>query len=233
MNLYFLLEDSKSALKVFPAWFSYFIPKFTRVKNINELRDNNYIMQSGMGYPQIKNHLQGAIETINSYPDIPLGYLILILDADDHSIDEVKKDMEECFAVYGNLRCPHEIIVMKKCFETWLLGNLDYFPEVISEQFKPFINHFDVSVDDPELMIKSPEYPNSTSIYHAKYAIEMLRKPFNPKGFNYSKRKPGKVIDEEYFNGLLKRIKSTNHIGSFQYFIDMLYQLTSTQKRTF
>lgn len=177
-------------------------------------------MESGMGYLQIKNRIHGAIETINAYPAIAIDCFMVILDAEDRTVTEVESGIKQEIAQSGGVRCPHQIIVMKKCFETWLLGNCDYFPQSISPQFETFKDHFDVSALDPELMEKPAAYPNSTARYHSRYLAEMLRRPFNAKGFNYSKSQPGKACEKEYLNGLLRRVRQDNHIYSFKNFID-------------
>ena len=49
MNFYFLLEDEKSFLKVLPRWFEYMNFKYERVADIQAVKENNYVLQSGQG----------------------------------------------------------------------------------------------------------------------------------------------------------------------------------------
>ncbi len=53
MNFYFLLEDEKSFLKVLPQWLEYMDFGYSRVADIQEVKENNYILQSGHGVTQL------------------------------------------------------------------------------------------------------------------------------------------------------------------------------------
>ena len=53
MNFYFLLEDEKSFLKVLPSWLEHVNFDCHRVADIKEVKENNYILQSGQGVTQL------------------------------------------------------------------------------------------------------------------------------------------------------------------------------------
>ena len=51
MNIYFLLEDSKSAFYVWSEWLKEMLPNFTQAFQLNDIKDYQYCIESGYGYP--------------------------------------------------------------------------------------------------------------------------------------------------------------------------------------
>ena len=49
MNYYFLLEDEKSFLKVLPSWLEHMGFGYERVADIQGVKENTYVLQSGQG----------------------------------------------------------------------------------------------------------------------------------------------------------------------------------------
>lgn len=85
MNYYFLLEDSKSFIKILPKWLEYLDFGCTRVLNINHVSENNYVLQSGQGVVQLVTHaLFNTIDLIEQYPD-KIDKLIVVLDAENET----------------------------------------------------------------------------------------------------------------------------------------------------
>ena len=120
-------------------------------------------------------------------------------DTDDADEQKVQHDVA-MFASYfyqANVRYPFFILPMRRCFETWLLGNASVWPLNISADFKPYAEHYPVNRKDPEKMEKPNEFEDSNSIYHYRYLQKMLRCSVRK---NYSKRSPGYVSNEEYFH---------------------------------
>ena len=58
MKLYFLLEDQKSFMKVLPSWLEKCLPEYKQVYTTDDLSDGSYLIESGYGYPNIKNVLK-------------------------------------------------------------------------------------------------------------------------------------------------------------------------------
>ena len=52
MNYYFLLEDEKSFLKVLPSWLEHMGFGYERVADIQGVKENTYVLQSGQGVTQ-------------------------------------------------------------------------------------------------------------------------------------------------------------------------------------
>ena len=69
MNFYFLLEDEKSFLKVLPSWLKHVNFDCHRVADIKEVKENNYILQSGQGVTQLVTKvIFDTIDTISLNP---------------------------------------------------------------------------------------------------------------------------------------------------------------------
>ncbi|MFZ2724731.1 MAG: hypothetical protein WAX77_00595, partial [Methylococcaceae bacterium] len=86
-----------------------------------------------------------------------------------------------------------------------------------------YIQHYDVSQKDPELMIKPNEFKRSTSIYHETYLRRMLAQ----KNINYSKSNPKEVGKEHYLTELKKRIAESSHLASLKHFFDFCELITA------
>jgi len=219
MNIYFLVEGSKTEIKVYPKWLKILIPELNRVDYFDEVVENNYYIFSGNGFPSLlDNHLKSCILDINKQKKY--DYLVVCLDADDELVDDRKNEIiqfmsENKLKLHKNTKL--EIIVQNKCFETWFLGNSKIYKANPSSEFlKECVLYYNVKVNDPELMNKLVEYENSISDFHTTYLREMLAE----RNVRYSKNNPNEVVEEYYLNELIKRNKSTNHISSFKYFID-------------
>ena len=69
-----------------------------------------------------------------------------------------------------------------------------------------------------------PEWARETTAkYHFHYLHELLR--YNK--IRYSKNKPDYIASNEYFNGIVERIDTTNHLKTFRDFYDYLSRGTT------
>ncbi|MCX4269287.1 MAG: hypothetical protein OSJ62_11600 [Lachnospiraceae bacterium] len=162
-------------------------------------------------------------ETIDTIIDNPetIDKLVVILDAEEENIEDRKQQVfskiEEKYKL-NQLDFEIKVFVCNHCFESWLLGYKEMYPEneVDSNSFfYPFYSYYDVSKNDPELMMVPKNCDDTIAKYHFHYLHEMLRY----KKIRYNKNKPNVVADVTYFNGLIRRIHSTNHIKSFEEFV--------------
>jgi hypothetical protein len=65
MNLYFLVEGRSIERKIYPQWLQYLLPDLKRVQYSDQVRENNYYLASGNGYPRIlEDGLCNAIDKI-------------------------------------------------------------------------------------------------------------------------------------------------------------------------
>lgn len=228
MNYYFLLEDEKSSIKVLPRWLKYMGIENERVPDITYVTKNNYVMQSGQGVTQlITRVLYQTMDTIMEHKGIIDG-LIIILDSEEHDVEYRKEDVEQKIIDYKNakgieLDFQYRIFVCNHCFETWLLGNAALYPkeEPLEESdFYNYYKHYDISENNPEMLIPPVDIHETIAAYHFHYLHEMCR--FNK--IRYTKKKPEYMAKIEYFESMIKRIKTTPHLESFaefyQYFCE-------------
>lgn len=230
MNLYFLTEDSKSFRKVLPAWLRYMLPTISEIKSIHDFRrnGNQYMTQDGGGYPSIRNRVD---ETIRTFVEnhVPLDCFVVCWDGDARSDAEIRADMDAFQTIFERYHVPfdYKLMVMDRCFETWLLGNRAAYPQDnMRESFVPFAGFYNVSVNDPEKMLRPMGWTLSVSRYHGRYLQEMLRSS-TPK-MNYSKRSPGAVTEENYWKEMCLRVEQTKDLRSFAEFLYFLQDCKET-----
>lgn len=232
MNLYFLLEDEKSLLKTLPLWFEHLNFKYCRVADIQEVRENNYILQSGQGVTQLVTRaLFDTIDTIRLNPG-KIDMLVVILDAEELDADVRKQEVNEQINKYcegGKIDFDIEVLVCNRCFETWLLGCCGLYPmecpDTQSDFYKYYI-HYNVEEYDPEKM-KTPEgEKDTTAKYHFHYLHELLRY----RRIRYSKNNTKNVATEKYFKGIVERVEKTEHLSSFKTFYDFICSLNVDRK---
>lgn len=226
MNIYFLVEGKRTEMKVYPKWLSILVTKLNRVQWHHEAVKNNYCIFTGDGFPSLlDNHLKNSIEDINDSGNY--NYLVICLDSDDDSIEERKQqviDFIEKEKIELNPRTQLVIIVQNKCFETWFLGNQRIFK---SNPNSPFlvdcINHYNVKINDPELMEKPATFEQTTAIFHSVYLQEILAE----RRIQYSKKNPQGVIEKYFLEELIKRNEKTNHLKSFKEFLDFCEKINN------
>lgn len=223
MNLYFLLEDEKSFLKILPGWLEYIGLDYSRVPDIKEVQENNYVLQSGHGVTQLVTKvLFDTIDTLILNPG-KIDKLVIILDSEELTIEERKKRVEEQINNhYPNINFAFDIIILvcNCCFETWLLGCKGLYPLSVEEKsfFYQYYHHYNVETHNPEEMMKPAGSNETTAKFHFHYLHELLRY----KGIRYSKNKPDYVATENYFKGLVERIDTTEHLNSFRTFYNFI-----------
>ena len=223
MNYYFLLEDEQSLLKVLPQWLQYMEFKSTRVVDIDAVQENNYVLQSGQGVTQlITRVLFQTIDTILEKPG-RIDKLVVILDSEEFTAEQRKQDVKEKIeGHYPNQKFDFDItiVVCNHCFETWLLGAKGLYPEHVEEEsdFYPYYQYYNIACDDPENMIPPADRKETIAKYHFHYLHELLRY----KKIRFSKSRPQNVATKKYFEDILERIETTEHIRSFAKFIDFV-----------
>ncbi|MFV0635157.1 hypothetical protein [Mitsuokella sp. WILCCON 0060] len=223
MKIYFLTEDSKSFFYVLPHWLRYMLPEFHEADGMADFHDNSFLVETGGGYPRIKKQLQDTIKTFQQ--DVPPpDYFIVCYDTDDADEEQIESD-RAMFASYfqqADVSYSFHVLPMKRCFETWLLGNRAAWPAVISDDFAPFANHYPVNQKDPEDMERAADFQESNSMYHFRYLQKMLRCSVRK---NYSKRSPGYVANESYLSDIRSRVMAMDDIKSFQSFLKVMREI--------
>lgn len=224
MNFYFLSEDEKSFLKILPNWLRYMEFGYKRVADIQHVQENNYVLQSGQGVTQLVTKvLFDTIDTILLNPG-NIDKLVIILDAEKLEVEERKQNVNERISNhYQHQTLDFEIIIFvcNRCSETWLLGCKGLYPKATVEKnsvFYPYYTHYNIETSDPEKMNVPEGTDETTANYHFHYLHELLRY----KKIRYSKKKPDYVATETYFNGIVDRINTTNHLTTFRNFYNFI-----------
>jgi hypothetical protein len=223
LNLYILVEGL-SEVEVYPLWLEHLLPNLTRVNSAYDVTKDNYYIFSGGGIPSILNEIAPSVEEIKEINKF--DYFIIALDADELSVSEREQEVLEIFSEEGlDIDLSRVVIIVQNpCFESWLLGNIKFFPTNITTlQFQNCKNYYDVSIDDPEEMTRDTRISSvtTTSKYHEYY----LKKMFLERNQNYYKGSSTIVGEEYYLAELIWRADETNHLKTFKNFIDKLQSI--------
>lgn len=217
MNLYFLVEGRQTEKKIYPKWLKYLIPQLKQVKSYHQVQKNNYYLVSGKGFPRIlSDGLDNAIDKIQEMNNY--NYLVLCIDVDEETIESrmnyINDFIEQKKIDLGDTKI--KIILQNRCIETWLLGNKKIFNSIQSLQppLLDYVNYYDVSQNDPELM------GNYDMINHATFHYQYLKAILKVQGIEYTKKFPRGAYKEDYLKEIIKRVEETNHLQTFQNFFD-------------
>lgn len=239
MNYYFLMEDEKSLLKILPHWLNYLGFKSIRVPDISCVSENNYVLQSGQGVVQlITKVLFETIETIQNYPN-KIDKLVVILDAENETVSSRKQQVINKIAEkyrIADLGFNIEIFVCNCCTETWLLGRKELYPQPVEvvpsaknyryfcKHFESHYHHYNIEEDDPELMLLPGGINETRARYHFSYFHDLCLYNYLTKkeSLKYSKSKPQLAMEKRFFDGLMERINTTEHLKSLKEFIEFL-----------
>lgn len=229
MNVYFLVEGKQTEMKVYPKWLSILVAKLDRVQWYHEVVENNYCIFTGDGFPSIlDNHLKNSIEDVNASGNF--NYLVICLDSDDDSIEERRQqvlDFVEEEKIKLNPNTKLVVIIQNKCFETWFLGNRKIFKNNPKNSFLiDCINHYNVKIQDPELMEKPVSFEQTTAKFHSSYLQAIL----SERRIQYSKKNPQGVTEKYFLEELIKRTKKTNHIQTFKDFVDFCEKIDTEMR---
>lgn len=227
MNVFFYVEDSRAGREMFEFLIRLVMKGHTRVRNISMVRRDNYVVESGYGYPSMlgtrlaspsKNRLGITIDEINSHGGIDC--LVLCLDTDGEGESKAKQ-VERSIREYRNkLRCPYKVFVQNICAETWLLGIDAIFPGVYGAAFEPYVKHYNVLKLDPEQMDKPRGYERTLAFYHYEYLREMAKQ----NAVTISKSNCKALFKKHYMKRLIHRVDNTGHLPSLGSFLDFLRQ---------
>ena len=216
MNLYIIVEGDKTELNVYPAWIKLLAPQLSRIYDAWDVTNNNYYLFSGGGIPHIYNHVLHAvvdINTINAGEKGRYDYLVVCLDTEESNRVAIEKCITDDMKANNLTLNRSQIVICEQqvCMESWFLGNRHVFkanPQ--SEAYLKYIQFYDVSQEDPELMgTDNPELNRAQ--FHYKYLKEM----FKERHMIYFKNNTKEVEKEAYLNQLIERNKETGHLSTF------------------
>jgi hypothetical protein len=223
MNVYFLVEGRRTERKIYPKWLSELVPSLVEVKDAYAISTNNYYLFSGNGYPSLlDNHLANAVEDINAIGKF--DYLVICVDADEFTVAERTQEILDFIQkneiiLQSNTKL--EIIIQNKCIETWLLGNAKIFKRNPQDsELKAYIEFYNVSKQDPELMENIGDYP-TTAQFHEDYLKALLA----TRNIQYTKHNPRGVTEPSYLAQLVQRTQKTTHLASFANFLEFCKEI--------
>lgn len=216
MNYYIVVEGEKSEKLVYRKWIKYLNPNLHQVYNINDVKQNNFIIYSGYGYPFYLDVIDSAIEDVNSIDEVVK--LVIAVDSEEQSFDEKYCEIENYIK---NKNCTADIciIVQHFCLETWALGNKSIISRNPSNvKLRSYLSIFNVLENDPELLPSLKQ----ENMNRAQFALRYLKLAINEKyrNLSYSKNNPEVLLNRKYFFRLVRRYNETKHISSFSLFIN-------------
>ena len=238
MNFFFLVEGKNTEVEAYPRFIEHFVDGYYQVNSLDELDLNNYIIQSGYGYPSIFKIFDDTLLKIaefnkkNKHTNKKVNTLVLVIDADNYDPPSIaKKSVEQRISdkkdIIKGAKINVHYIVQNLCIESWFLGNKSAFPDSYNDEFKKYVEHFNVKHNSPDQM-RSPIPGITDAQYSYKYLVEML----NQTGRIYGKNKTQIVTSPNYIEGINERYTSGD-IQSFKELLDIfkLMKNTYTQEK--
>lgn len=236
MNLLFLVEGAITEDRIYRAWISHLFPHLIFVAKPEDAITNSYRIIIGNGYPSIFSAakiygnispLEACLNDIKTYNNV--DHFFICLDAEKYTyqarFDEINTRLETLkikVGIASNLSTKFHIIIQNCCVETWFLGNAEIPSKSIPKkrkEFSDFQTHYNVLVDDPELMIDYP--PNYYYRTRAKFHKAYLKEYLEEFGLRYIQSSATIITEKEYLEALIERCRSTNHLSSLKYLLDI------------
>jgi len=216
MNIYIIVEGEIGSVNVYKKWIKYINPNLNNVDYPSEISENNYYILGGQGYPRIKDIIRNSIDDINTFNNI--DRFVVAIDAEDSAYEEKHKEFSE-FIEQFSFKAKYFLIIQNSCLETWALGNRKIspiFPK--NEELIEFKKYFDVSTNDPELLPPYSKLKLNRSQFAFRYLVRLLNDKY--RNISYSKTNTSVIQEHKFFIEIRKRMESTNHLQSFNGFIN-------------
>ncbi|BDQ67435.1 hypothetical protein N5C36_02630 [Shewanella xiamenensis] len=220
MKLYFLVEGVSSEMAAYPVWIKYILPMLDCYSKYDDFlkAGTGFYIVSGCGYPSIINHVGDA--SLNLIEIGNVNHFFIILDADEDDVETRESEIALKVSEYNLPEVTNvHIIVQNRCFETILLANRRVIPRnAETEPLMSYKRYYNVVEDNPEDMGPYDVQRFTHSQFHAEYAIKALRE----KRIRYSKANPSSISNSAYFQDIINRVGTTEHLKSFKVFIEKL-----------
>lgn len=214
MNWYFLFEGQRTEPKVYRAWLQAVFPQLTEVKRLSELRQDNFFIRAGMGYPAYLDRVEEAVSDIERCSTV--DHFFVCVDAEDDPAKILAAIQKRVSGKLSKATC--QIVMANCCIESWFLGNDQLMPTLPRRPLlSDFKNHYDVSTKCPEALPLWGKYGRTRAQFHKVYLKELLRE----NGHSYSEVNPGEVKSAEYLAALTNRHHNTGHIQSFGHLLSL------------
>jgi len=171
MNIYVVVEGEKTEKQVYEKWIKYVNPNLKFVQNISLVKDDNYVIYAGFGYPFYFQVIDDAIEDVNTHGIF--DRLVISIDSDEMSYQEKYNEIQDYI---NNKQCTSTIhvVIQHFCIETWALGNriiINKNPQ--SNLLREYIKFFNVVENDPELL---PGYTKKC-LNRSQFAYNLINSP--------------------------------------------------------
>lgn len=216
MNLYVVVEGNSSEPKVYRNWIPLVNKNLKEVPYIQGVRDNNFLIRTGSGYPNLLGIISNAIEDIRLNP--VFDRLVVVVDSEELTLQQRYAEIEKHILANAPT-CLYKIVVQHFCLEAWGLGNRKLGPrKPRSDELREYKKIHDVFTDNPEHLPGHPELELNRAQFAEKYLRSMIRDKGNH--LTYTKSRPDVVAHSSYFSELQNRLHQTAHIGSFQLLLD-------------
>jgi hypothetical protein len=221
VNLYILVEGSRTEPKLLRGWLPELAPGYTEAERLEDVQANQYRLVAGRGYPSYIDRLEAAAEDIRAFP--VFGWLVVIVDAEDLSVAERRAELEEVLREVG-CDVPWALLIADCCVETWLLGHRTLVKRnPASAALRAHLAHYDVTRGDPEHMPSGDPELNRAQYHHA-----YLREVFRERGLSFTKSDPGDAATVPYLRSLEERCQTTDHLRSLAELLDFFSRLPPT-----
>ncbi|MDA8154672.1 MAG: hypothetical protein M0003_18500 [Acidithiobacillus sp.] len=226
MNIYLVVEGEKTEALVYDKWIGYTNRSLRVVRNIGDVSTNNVYMIVGHGWPSYLDHIKAAVDDVCTKTDAHglqlFNRLVVAVDTETVTVEEKRAEITE--TVIEALNGSHmafdlHVITQHFCIEAWFLGNRDLLRRSERRLSRNDIEHYDVSLRDPELLNVPSNSRSLTNAQYAKMYLKNLVKDKYPL-LTYRSNNPGPVLDERYYRFVVSRFTDTGHIQSFRAFIE-------------
>lgn len=223
MNVYVLVEGARTEKAIYKAWLSHCLPSVQPVARLEDLQGNGLFILSGKGYPSYRDHLKRSLEDIAAHGAI--DWFLVCVDSEEMSLEEKRAELHSLLSE-GPPFAQTRLIIQCCCIETWLLAHAKVFKRNPQDQkLRTYIEHHDVSRDDPEHMPGHPEW-STRAQFHADY----LKRIFRERCLDYTKERPGIVCELDYLQMLVKRHTQTRHIASMGILVSTLKEMGASDE---
>lgn len=224
MNVYIVVEGEVGEKKVYEKWIPLVNASLSFAPTINDVLQNNFYIAIGGGYPNLFEIIEDGIEDVSgiySGGHRLFDRFVVVIDSEEHTPQEKNSEISDFvdeIVIQKNIQLDYRVIVQHFCLETWALGNRKIFSNNIGiPELARYKTIHNVAKEDPELLPALEE----EELNRAQFALKYLTKLLNNKHRNhsYSKRDPGALLHEKYFEQVKLRYQETHHIASFNSFL--------------
>jgi hypothetical protein len=217
VNLYVVVEG-RTEKAVYSKWIPLINPSLTEIGAVADVKTNSFLIVEGGGVPAYFDVIKAGVEDVHSIT--AFNRLVVCIDSEELTYTAKYQEVESFIDGIG-LPIDYRIVVQHFCFETWALGN----QKIVSRHPKDprllgFKNHFDVGVQDPELLTIMPGSILNRALFAESYLRALMHEKY--RNLSYVNGHPGPVAHGSYYAQLVTRQSKTGHIRSFSHLLSAM-----------